>query len=367
VLLSVGVLFAIPNHAAAPGAQGDVDVSLLLIGDAGAAAPEGDPVLQALSREIQRDAGRTVALFLGDNVYPEGLPPEGHTRRAESERRLLAQIEAGQSASRLIFVPGNHDWKLSGSPDDWEAVVRQGSFLSAHGPGRMFPEPGCPGPAVVDLGSHLRLVLIDTEWWLHGQPAPREELSCSAADAAGVVANIRTALEEAGTRHVVVVGHHPPVSAGPHGGHFGILDHLFPLRALKPWAWLPLPIVGSAYPIGRKMGVSTQDQSNERNQSMVAALRSAIEPSNPLLFAAGHEHQLAVFETGAIGTRYVAVSGAGIVDHERGKLGTVKGALFASKAPGFMRLDVMADGRVRLDVLGQASDGIHSRYSVWLK
>src|SRR5436309_11924013 len=30
-----------------------------------------------------------------------------------------------------------------------------------------------------------------------------------------------------------------------HGGHFGWQDHIFPLRNIKPWLWIPLPLIGS--------------------------------------------------------------------------------------------------------------------------
>lgn len=360
------------GRAAHQQAQDDaVELTLLLIGDAGAAAPEGDAVLHALSKEIGRDATRTAVVFLGDNIYPNGLPVEGHEQRAESERRLLAQVGAAKWASRSLFVPGNHDWSSGDSVSDWEAVSRQGAFLAATGSAELWPTPGCPGPAVLDLGSQLRLVMLDTEWWLHGRPTPPSERGCGATDTEGVVTGVRDAIEGAGTRHVVIAAHHPPVSAGPHAGQFGLLDHLFPLRALKPWAWLPLPVLGSVYPVSRKLGVSPQDQSSRLNKEMMSALRTAIEPGKPLLFAAGHEHQLAVFDgteiKTPIGARYVVVSGAGMEDHQRGKLGNVDGVMFAAKTPGFVRLRFLSDGRVHLEIVAPDSDGVVVLYSTWLE
>ena len=69
---------------------GPVTHSAFLIGDAGAPAlpVDGstelvDPVLRALRSDVaeavaSRDASRVVVLFLGDNVYRDGLPPAGH-------------------------------------------------------------------------------------------------------------------------------------------------------------------------------------------------------------------------------------------------------------------------------------------------
>ena len=53
-----------------------VETRLYLIGDAGAPAPR-DPVFKALAGQIAGDPARSVVVFLGDNIYPAGLPPEG--------------------------------------------------------------------------------------------------------------------------------------------------------------------------------------------------------------------------------------------------------------------------------------------------
>ena len=37
---------------------------------------------------------------------------------------------------------------------------------------RLLPKGGCPGPEVVDLGPHLRLIVLDSEWWVHNDVKP---------------------------------------------------------------------------------------------------------------------------------------------------------------------------------------------------
>ena len=51
---------------------------------------------------------------------------------------------------------------------------------------------------------------------------------------------------------VIVVGHHPLETYGPHGGFFDWKSHLFPARDIKGWLWVPVPIFGAAYPYWRK-------------------------------------------------------------------------------------------------------------------
>lgn len=359
-----------PTQVNAPAVTLDdaqIESTVILIGDAGAADAGGDPVLAALTATVAGAPGRTTVVFLGDNIYPSGLPPAGDTGWPASERRLLAQVDAARGAARVVFLPGNHDWTQTGQPSDWDAVRRQGDRLAATGAAILRPQGGCPGPEVVDIDAGLRLVAIDTEWWLHGRPTPAADLRCAATTADEITAQLGASLTTAGARHVIVAGHHPPVSAGPHGGHFDVIDHLFPLRVVRPWLWLPLPLVGSAYPLARQAGATVQDQSHPVNRRMIATLRAAIAPHAPLLYAAGHEHQLGLFTGGSIGARYVAVSGAGIRGHKRGAVGKERDALFADRGPGFMRVDVLRDRRIRLTVIlpGDAiADG--ARRTWWL-
>lgn len=342
---------------------------LLLVGDAGKPAPRGEPVLRALEREAAREPERTTVVFLGDNVYPRGLPSPGARSRPEAERRLVAQLDAVRTPGlRVVFVPGNHDWD-SEREDGWSAVRRQAGFVAERGPAgaRYLPADGCPGPTVVDVGQRLRLVALDTQWFLHPFDKPRDPSSSCAADSdAEVVAALREALREGVGRDVVVIAHHPLVSGGPHGGRFTLRQHVFPLTDLKPWLWLPLPGIGSIYPAARRSGVSPQDIPSQENQCMRELLLTALAERPPLAWAAGHEHSLQVIFTGV--PRFVLVSGAGIHGHTT-PVKEVEGSLYASDDAGFMRIEFPPSGGIpRLAVLGVDEQGIaKERFSMELK
>ena len=146
-----------------------IDVTLFLIGDAGApAAPaDSEPVLEALRAAAARSPHPVIA-FLGDNVYPRGMPDSGAPARPEAERRLSGQLAVVRATgARGIFVPGNHDWNRQ-SAGGWAAVRREERFIAAAGGGRatLLPAGACPGPAVVDVGTTVRLVAMNTQWWL---------------------------------------------------------------------------------------------------------------------------------------------------------------------------------------------------------
>ena len=72
------------------------------------AAPflENDPTLAKLG-EWSGDAANSTVLFLGDNIYNEGLVDDDRERG----EMILAQQLAATGAHKIL-IPGNHDWGL---------------------------------------------------------------------------------------------------------------------------------------------------------------------------------------------------------------------------------------------------------------
>lgn len=355
-----------------------IDVTLFLIGDAGSKAYDGEPVLQELAR--QSDSLRPVrqfVVFLGDNVYPRGVPPLGHPNRDDAEKKIAAQVLAiRKGAANGFLIPGNHDWDRQGR-DGWNSIRRQDTLVQQFGGGdvRLLPGGGCPGPAVVDIGRHLRLIALDSEWWVHNDVKPYgPESPCPTKTENEVTDSLAGALRDKGTRHAIVLTHHPLRSGGIHGGAFTLGDHIFPLRNLKSWLWVPLPLIGSLYPLARTMGISNQDISGKKYGAMRRALEAAYEEHPPLATASGHDHDLQVIRGGrpaVTNAAYQLVSGSGILGHAS-VVRKVEGSLFERSAAGFMRLDFALDGRVRLSVTtvvedGKRKDGESSEvFSLWL-
>jgi glyoxylase-like metal-dependent hydrolase (beta-lactamase superfamily II) len=148
------------------------DVSTLayrtyLIGDAGN-AKEGKPlpVMTYLKEELAASGEAASVVFLGDNLYPDGMPPKDAPERALAEHRLDAQLEPlKEFAGDLLFVPGNHDW-YNYSID---GLKRQRKYIEKALDRKKLwaPKEGCGGPDVVEVHDNLVYIVIDTQWWLN--------------------------------------------------------------------------------------------------------------------------------------------------------------------------------------------------------
>jgi calcineurin-like phosphoesterase family protein len=346
---------------------GQVEATVFLIGDAGAPVKD-EPVFAALKRQVSATPGKRVIVFLGDNVYLRGLPDTNGIGRGEAERRLDEQIAVAlETRVETYFIPGNHDWEYMG-PGGWSSIKRQNAYIEQKGApfARMVPSGGCPGPEYVDPSPHLRLIMLDTQWWLHDYDRPRDSTSnCPFYTAAGVVNALNRELLTAADRNVVVMGHHPLASGGPHGGELGWTPHLFPLLEIRKWLYVPLPIIGSYYTLNREQGASDQDLSGPKNERMRRALEMVLALRKPLVYASGHDHGLQVLDGKT--ARHLLVSGAGIINHED-RVSWIAQTRYASSLAGFMRLDFLKDRRVRLGVeTVDAKAVITESYAEYLK
>jgi hypothetical protein len=346
-----------------------VTESVFLIGDAGAprladpesAAPEAlpDPVLGSLARDVAASvasigADRTAVVVLGDNIYPAGMPPPGEKGRENAVRTLEAQI-AAVGLARGFFTLGNHDWD-QGKERGWARAKAQGEYLSTRASNiSLHPPDTCPGPDEVRFGDHLQLIFFDLWAAIYQLDHPQgPQAHCTTHAGEGRLAEaVGRMLASAGSRRSILITHAPMYTTGPHGGYFPWREHVFPLRVFDRDLWIPLPIIGSIFPLARRLGVTDTDQMSARYRDYIDSAKSVFEPGRPTLVAAGHEHSLQVHvdPTGV----FHAVSGAGSVD-KIDYVGDMKSDLMSLAAPGYMRLDAHEDGKLPLNVIALEDD-----------
>ena len=322
---------------------------IVLIGDAGAPSVEGEPVLSLLRDSVGAVPTRTTVVYLGDNIYPAGLPAETAPSRAGAERALLAQVNAAGSA-RAVFVPGNHDWANAKS-GGLEAITRMSLWLDAFPNAELSPTAGCPGPEFYELPG-VRLITLDTQWWLHEH---ERGSGCAQADTAQVLGALAEALETQDGRPAVVVAHHPLESRGPHGGFFTLGEWIFPAHmANGKWRWILLPLPGVG-PLVRWFVRTDQDFVSSGNSRMRHRIADVLRANPPLAYAAGHDHSLQVFDGGDLAT-LLMVSGLGSSEKAT-SVGSNEQTLFADQHSGFMVFDFLP-GRTLLRVMEPKPDPV---------
>lgn len=311
--------------------------NIFFIGDAGEPTLDTqEPIFEALEAQLRINPEHSTVVFLGDNVYPMGIPVEVGMERKLCERKLEEQIKVVErSGARGIFIPGNHDWH-NGADDGLERLAMQERFIEGRKNPRimLLPRAGCPGPVVVNVGSTVRLIVLDTQWWLHEGPKPIGASSpCSEKTEDDVLRELASAIRTAGGRSVIVVGHHPLESNGSHGGFFDWRAHIFPFRVLDKALWIPLPLIGSLHPFVRNLGAFPIDISHSSYRHFIKRIDSVFTLYSPTIYATGHEHNLQVLRHSS--SFLHIISGCGTSYHDS-PVSTGQNTLFADPDTGFM-------------------------------
>ncbi|RPI66506.1 MAG: hypothetical protein EHM47_16505, partial [Ignavibacteriales bacterium] len=331
---------------------------ILLIGDAGEPSPDyREPVLDAMEKRAMLFPEKTLNIFLGDNVYPFGLETEEDLFYTITKSRLDEQINImKQSGTEGVFIPGNHDWG-DGGLDGWDRIVRMGKYIDANKPDiEILPKNGCPGPEVRDYGEKVRVIFLDSQWWLHNDLKPdSSNYECSPISKDDVIDSVDNLIKNANGRFVIIAAHHPLESYGPHGGFFDWKAHIFPLLDFNQYLWIPLPVIGSFYPLLRMAGVSSQDMSNSTNKDYVERIKGILSKYNNIIYAAGHEHSLQVIK--GMNNNLYLVSGYGTAVHSN-TLSYGDNSIFSVLYPGFIQLDVLNNNTIRMAVFIVNTEGI---------
>jgi hypothetical protein len=357
-----------------PADESDILQRVLLIGDAGEPSSDfREPILKAMENQASLLPQKTINIFLGDNIYPYGFD-ESIADKLECERRLTEQVKVMESSNTPgIFIPGNHDWG-NGEGDGWKKIKAQGDFISKFGnPGiQVLPEAGCPGPKYLDLGKDLRIIFLDTQWWLQNEKNKplTGNCDCNPVTEDGIVYSLDSLIKSAGDKFILVVGHHPIDTYGPHGGYFDWKAHLFPLTEINKYLWIPFPVIGSIYPLSRSLGISSQDISSSLYKNMKDKLEKVISNHSTshrrIVYASGHEHSLQVIK--GKGDNLYLVSGYGTAIHAN-SLSYGDKSLFSALYPGFMQLDILRSDKVRLGVFIVNPETGYSEeiFSMWVE
>lgn len=108
-------------------------------------------------------SSNSTLLFLGDNIYQKGLPPEDDPSYASAQNKLKMQLKiTNDFKGKTVFIPGNHDWY-----NGLKGLERQQLMVTDYlGDKKSFlPRKGC-GLDILDINDNLTLITIDSEWFI---------------------------------------------------------------------------------------------------------------------------------------------------------------------------------------------------------
>ncbi|MBW2961419.1 metallophosphoesterase [Mesonia aestuariivivens] len=312
-----------------------LDKRFFLIGDAGYSQPGGSSAgLQAFKSFLDSsETKNTYTVFLGDNIYPAGMPAEGAPLRKQSEYRIDAQIDALEDyEGKILFIPGNHDWYDQGI----DGVKEQADYIidRTQQEDVWAPTPGC-GLEIRDLSDDLTMIIIDSQWYLEDwDKNPTINDNCSEIKTReALFLEIETELKKSQNKNVIIAVHHPMYTNGVHGGNYHFNRHLYPSQKK-----IPMPILGSlAMLIRTTGGVSIQDAQNEQYKSFRDRLETIAKDYNRVTFISGHEHNMQyVLHDGL----HQIISGAG----SKNSFASLRNdGVFAYPGQGFAIYDVFKD------------------------
>jgi hypothetical protein len=319
---------------------------LIFIGDAGemrtGSTPDGrssEPALQLLDHWAGLLPERTTVIFLGDNVYPGGTPADPmHPSELDAIQRLTAQTNIiARSGARALFVPGNHDWKTGEV-----GILRQEQLIRKElgVRGSYLPNSDSPVIGVTTVG-WVRIIALDTETWVN---PPSGTVPCSVSGLEKAMSRLSALLSQADLP-VVVVAHHPLLTYGTHGGTT-LLKNTINWITRKP---------------------NTQDITAPEYRCMRSVLSETLAKSPPLVYAAGHDHDLQILDAGNVAGVFL-VSGAGSYSKTLWDIPPIRRRVrhgpetrFAhTRAAGFIILDVLENGQAELGVVtaqGRSAEG----------
>lgn len=314
-----------------------IEHTFYLIGDAGKSPIGGmNPVLQAFAKRLETATKNSTVLFLGDNIYPSGLPKKNAVNGAYAiaKSHLDAQLKTLENyKGRPIFIPGNHDWYADGP----KGVQREQKYIeNALDQKNVFlPKDGCP-LRKEDVGPNTVVIAVDTEWYLanwNAHPTINDE--CEIKDREKFFEELEGLIKKNATKTTIIALHHPMFTYGPHSGQYSFKQHFNPSSSFK----VPLPILGTlANVLRRTGGVSKEDQTNKHYTELRKRVVTMAQYSEKVVLVSGHEHTL----------QYIVeentpqiVSGSGA---KKGVSRLLNGSRYSTGHRGYAELVVFKDG-----------------------
>lgn len=246
----------------------DPDFILFLIGDTG--NPQCVPELNdSFYRKVHESTVKSSIVYLGDNVYTNGIPYRSYTSDTYegknmkvkiAETKLLVQLNRlSEYTGNAFFVPGNHDYhKIVKSP---KRIDAQRNLITAFDKkketdGEIAFKPAAREDLKVELAEltpEIAIIFIDSEWAVRKINKPESKRLFTDP--------LKKAFDTAQKyNYVILAAHHPLYSVGDHGHE--------------------------------KLIFASEDIHRKKYRKYIRSIESYLNKGINIIYAAGHDHSI---------------------------------------------------------------------------
>lgn len=318
----------------------DIEHTFYLIGDAGNSdLGESSKALKAFKAELETANKNSTAIFLGDNIYPKGLPDKSSKDYELSKHRIQIQTEAVKDfKGETIFIPGNHDWY-----SDIKGLKNQEKIVEKElGKDSFLPEDGCSIDKI-HISDDIELIVVDTHWYINNwndQPTINDD--CEIKTRQAFLDEFSSLVKKARGKTTIIALHHPMFTNGSHGGQFSFASHMS-----------PVPVLGTLKNVIRKTsGIANVDLQNHYYNELQSRLVTLAQVNKKVVFVSGHEHNLQYLVEDNL---HQIVSGAG---SKVSAVRNVGSGVFGYGTPGYAKLMVYKDGSTHVTFYSADEDAV---------
>jgi hypothetical protein len=317
-----------------------------LIGDAGNAhQPNAIKTLGLLEDQLVKSDKNATLLFLGDNIYPNGMPPESKTiERKTAETILLNQLKLSKNfKGKTVFISGNHDWY-----NGIKGHERQEKFVTDYlkDDKSFLPRKTC-AIEDVEINDFVTLITVNSQWFLEDwDNNPTINDNCDIKTREKFLEELESLINKNIDKTIVLALHHPLMSNGSHGGQYSLKKNIYPFQNK-----IPLPVIGSLINLFRETsGTNPQDIQNKQYILYADRIKNLIKGKENVIVVSGHEHNLQYIEKEKI-KQIISGSGSKI---EPAKIDNSNDFSYGNY--GFASLDVYNTGKSIVSFYGVEKD-----------
>jgi UDP-2,3-diacylglucosamine pyrophosphatase LpxH len=324
-------------------AQPDSIISrVIFIGDAGEMDAGQSAVIKHAAGNVLK--GKTIVMFLGDNIYPKGIGLPGSAEEAETKAILRSQFTPMRAkGSPVYFIPGNHDWDKSGR-QGLAKIKRQGEYLKEQQDSllALVPPNGCPDPVAIQVSPQLTIIVFDSEWWLFPYNKDNPDGKCSCNSKEEVLERLKVLKAQNKDKFILLASHHPFQTYGAHSGYTS------------------LPVIGGLFQFIKQTFPAAEDTHHRLYKEMIRKISGIFDSDSNVIYVAGHDHGLQFIKSKNI----QVVSGAGAKNSAVFK---GENSLFADAKPGYVIADLLSNKKLKLTFIIETANGMQEVFTNLIK